>query len=45
MGSRTKNSARNIIFSELSYVAILILQFANRSFFVHFLPGTYLSLH
>ncbi len=45
MGSRTKNSAKNIFFSELSYVAILILQFANRSFFVHFLPGTYLSLH
>ena len=45
MGSRTKNSARNIIFSELSYAAILILQFANRSFFIRYLPGEYLSLN
>ena len=45
MGSRTKNSAKNIFFSELSYVAVLILQFANRSFFIRFLPGQYLSLN
>ena len=45
MGSRTKNSAKNIFFSELSYVAVLILQFANRSFFIRFLTGQYLSLN
>ncbi|MCI9175262.1 MAG: hypothetical protein HFH49_10035 [Lachnospiraceae bacterium] len=45
MDSRTKNSARNIFFSELSYAATLILQFANRSFFIRFLPAEYLSLN
>ena len=45
MGSRTKNSAKNIFFSEFSYIATLILQFVNRSFFIRFLPGEYLSLN
>ena len=44
MGSRTKNSVKNVFFSELSYAATLILQFANRSFFIRFLPEEYLSL-
>ncbi len=45
MGHRTKNSAKNIFFSELSYIATLFLQFANRSFFIRFLPEEYLSLN
>lgn len=45
MGSRTKNSVKNVFFSELSYAATLILQFANRSFFIRFLPEEYLSLN
>lgn len=45
MDSRTKKSVKNIFFSELSYIAILILQFVNRSFFIRFLPEEYLSLN
>ena len=45
MGNKTKNSAKNIFFSEFSYIATLILQFVNRSFFIRFLPGEYLSLN
>ncbi len=45
MGPRTKNSAKNIFFSEVSFAVILILQFVNRSLFIHLLPASYLSLN
>ena len=41
MGPRTKNSAKNIFFSEVSFAVILILQFVNRSLFILY----YLSYH
>lgn len=45
MDSRTKNSIRNVLFSEAAYVVILLLQFVNRSFFIRLLPDEYLALN
>ena len=45
MSFRTRNSIKNIVFSEISYVVILLLQFMNRSVFIHFLPEEYLGMN
>ncbi len=45
MSSRTRNSARNILFSQIAYAAVLILQFVSRSIFIRLLPVEYLGLN
>lgn len=45
MDSRTKNSVRNVLFSEAAYLVVLLLQFANRSIFIRLLPDAYLGLN
>lgn len=43
--TRTSNSIRNIVFSVVSYVVTILLQFINRSVFVNYLSTEYLGLN
>ncbi len=45
MGSRIKNSAKNIFFSEMAYAVTLLLQFITRSQFIHLLPQEFLGMN
>ena len=45
MESRTRKSALNVLFSEMSYAIILVLQFASRSIFIRLLPAEYLGMN
>ena len=45
MESRTRKSALNVLFSEISYAVILVLQFVSRSIFIQLLPAEYLGMN